>query len=84
MVALVTTYLPTLLLSGFVFSILSMPLALRIISHLIPARYFITITRGIFLKGAGLGVLWPQAVGMALFAVFALLLAVRSFRKEIG
>jgi ABC-2 type transport system permease protein len=84
MVALVTTYLPTLLLSGFVFSILSMPLGLRIISYLIPARYFITITRGIFLKGAGLDVLWPQALGMTLFAVFALLLAARSFRKEIG
>ncbi len=84
MVALVTTYLPTLLLSGFIFSILSMPLVLRVISHLIPARYFITITRGIFLKGAGLGVLWPQALGMALFAFFALVLAARSFRKEIG
>ncbi|TFH65315.1 MAG: ABC transporter permease [Gemmatimonadales bacterium] len=84
MVALVTTYLPTLLLSGFIFSIASMPFALRVISHLIPARYFITITRGIFLKGAGLGMLWPQAVGMALFAVVALLLAARSFRKEIG
>lgn len=82
-VAIMTTYLPTLLLSGFIFSIASMPLVLQAISVLIPARFFIVITRGIFLKGIGLGVLWPQALGMLAFTVVAFGMATRAFRKEI-
>ncbi len=82
--AMVATYLPALLLSGFLFDIASMPRALRAISYLIPARYFITVTRGIFLKGVGAGVLWPQGLFMLAYAVLGLGLAVRSFRKELG
>ncbi len=83
-VALMATYLPALLLSGFIFAIASMPPVLQAISYLIPARYFVTITRGIFLKGVGLEVLWPQVAGLVLFTGAALGLAVRSFRKELG
>lgn len=81
---LMATYLPTFLLSGFIFAIANMPVVLRGISYVIPARYFVVITRGIFLKGVGLDVLWPQALGLALYATIALTLAVRAFRKEIG
>jgi ABC-2 type transport system permease protein len=82
-VAMVATYLPALLLSGFLFDIAAMPPFLQGITYLIPARYFVTVTRGIFLKGVGLEVLWPQALFMAAYAVVGLGLAARMFRKEL-
>ncbi len=83
-VAMVVTYLPAILLSGFLFDIASMPRALRLFTYVIPARYYITVTRGIFLKGVGAGVLWAQALSMILFAAIGLGLATYAFRKEIG
>ncbi len=81
--ALVATYLPSLLLSGFLFDIGGMPLVLRGVTFLVPARYFVVVTRGVLLKGVGVGVLWPQAVAMIVFAVVGLTLATRVFKKEI-
>jgi ABC-2 type transport system permease protein len=83
-VAMLATYLPSMLLSGLMFDISAMPLPLRLISLLVPARYFIVVTRGVFLKGVGLGVLWVQGAAMLLFAVVGLTLAVRAFHKEIA
>ncbi len=82
-VAMVATYLPALLLSGFLFDIASMPRVLQAITYLVPARYFVVVTRGIFLKGVGIEVLWVQGLLMAAFAVLGLGLAMRAFRKEI-
>ncbi len=82
-IAMVATYLPAVLLSGFLFDIASMPPVLRAVTYLIPARYYITVTRGIFLKGVGLEVLWVQGVFMAVFAALGLGLATRFFRKEL-
>jgi ABC-2 type transport system permease protein len=82
--AMITTYLPAVLLSGFIYDIASMPAALRTLTFLIPARYFVAVTRGIFLKGVGIGVLWPEALLMIAFAALGLGLAVRMFKKEIG
>jgi ABC-2 type transport system permease protein len=81
--AMVATYLPALLLSGFLFDIAGMPWILRVVTYLIPARYFVTVTRGVLLKGVGVEVLWPQAVFMLAFAVLGLTLATRVFKKEI-
>ncbi|MGD8320845.1 MAG: ABC transporter permease [Gemmatimonadota bacterium] len=81
--ALISTYLPALLLSGFLFDIASMPRFLQGVTFLIPARYFVTVTRGIFLKGVGVGVLWPQAVLMLVYAMVGLGLATRFFKKEL-
>jgi ABC-2 type transport system permease protein len=81
--AMLATYLPAFLLSGFMFSLDVMPPALRAISYAIPARYFLVVTRGIFLKGVGIEVLALQAVLMVVFAVVGLALAVRAFRKEL-
>jgi ABC-2 type transport system permease protein len=81
---MIATYLPSLLLSGLLFDIASMPLPLRIISNVVPAKYFIVVLRGLFLKDVGLAVLWVQGVAMLLFAAAGLSLAVRSFRKEIA
>ncbi len=83
-IAMVATYLPAVLLSGFLFDIASMPTFLRGVTYLIPARYFIVVTRGIFLKGVGIEVLWPQALFMLAYAVVTLSLATRVFRKELS
>lgn len=82
-VALVATYLPALLLSGFLFDIASMPAVLQGITFLVPARYYVTVTRGIFLKGVGPAALWPQAVFMLGYAVLGVMLAAGFFRKEL-
>jgi ABC-2 type transport system permease protein len=81
--AMVATYLPALLLSGFLFDIAGMPLVLQGITYLIPARYFVVVTRGVLLKGVGAGVLWPQAAFMLAFAIVGLALATKVFKKEI-
>ncbi len=81
--AMVATLLPAFLLSGFVFPIENMPLILRIITHIIPARYFVTILRGIYLKGVGLTILWGEALFLAIFGVVVLAVAMRKFRKKI-
>jgi ABC-2 type transport system permease protein len=82
-IAMVATYLPALLLSGFLFDVEAMPGPLEAVTYLVPARYFVTVTRGIFLKGVGLEVLWPQAVFMGVYALLGLTLATVVFRKEL-
>lgn len=82
--AMVATFLPAFLLSGFMYSIEVMPRAMRALTMLVPARYFVVVTRGIFLKGVGPGVLWAQGLLMLAFALVGVGLAVRVFRKEIA
>jgi ABC-2 type transport system permease protein len=82
--AMVATYLPALLLSGFLFDIAAMPRLLQWVTLLIPARYFITVTRGIFLKGVGPEALWVEALSMLIFAAAGVTLATLAFRKEIA
>jgi ABC-2 type transport system permease protein len=81
--AMVVTFLPAYLLSGFMFPIASMPLVLRVITHVVPARYFLVVTRGIFLKGVGVNVLYIQGLAMIGFALAGVTLAIRAFRKEL-
>jgi len=76
-ISLLISLLPSVLLSGFIFEIRSMPIALRAITHLIPARYYLVILRGIILKGTGLGPYWDQMGYLALFAAVVLGLASR-------
>ncbi|MDH3225397.1 MAG: ABC transporter permease subunit, partial [Gemmatimonadota bacterium] len=82
-VALLGSMLPSLLLSGFLYDIDGMPMALKAVSYLVPARYFITVTRGIFLKGVGIEVLWGDALFMLAYATLGIFLATRFFRKEL-
>ena len=82
--ALLATYLPALLLSGFIFPIDTMPVVLQGITYAIPARYYVSVTKGVFLKGVGMDVLWPQALAMLIFAAVGLGLALHAFRKEIA
>ena len=82
--AMVTTFLPTFLLSGFIYAIANMPQPIQIITHIIPARYFIALLRAIYLKGVGLTVMTVDAVFLALFAVVMMVLANVKFRKKLG
>ena len=81
--AMVATLLPAFLLSGFVFPIANMPLFLQGVTHAIPARYFVTILRGIYLKGVGLRVLIGDILFLAVFGSLVFALAVRKFRKKM-
>ena len=73
-----------LLLSGFLFDVANMPIVLRTFTYIVPARYYITVTRGIFLKGVGLESLWPQGISMVVFAIVGLSLAAAAFKKRIA
>ncbi len=82
-IAMVATFLPAFLLSGFMFPIEVMPAPLRALTYLVPARYFLVVTRGIFLKGVGIEVLRGQGLLMIAFAVVGVTAAVARFRKEL-
>jgi ABC-2 type transport system permease protein len=82
-VAMVVTYLPALLLSGFLFDIASMPAVLRAITFVVPAKYYVAVTRGVFLKGVGLDALWVQGLSMLIYATVGITLATVAFRKRI-
>ncbi|MCA9572372.1 MAG: ABC transporter permease, partial [Myxococcales bacterium] len=82
-ISLVATMLPSLLLSGFLFPIENMHPILQAISHIVPARYYIVVTRGIFLKGTGMDVLWPELVAMGVFAFVMLAVATSRFRRSL-
>ena len=75
-------FLPTLILSGFIFPISSMPVVLQWITLVVPARYFLVALRGVVLKGLGLGQVWPSVFALAVYAAFALgLSALRLSRR---
>ena len=79
----VSTMLPAFLLSGFIFPIDNMPAAIRAVTHIITARYFVVILRGIYLKDVGLTVLAGDAAFLALFGIVVIFLSIRKFRKKI-
>jgi ABC-2 type transport system permease protein len=81
--AMLTTFLPAFLLSGFVFSIQLMPVALQVASYVVPARYLVSIAKGIYLKGIGMDILWPNALALVGAALVFLLAAIRKFQKKI-
>src|SRR4051812_2163370 len=80
--AMLTSFLPTLMLSGFIFPISSMPPALQIITHIVPARYFLIALRGIVLKGTPLYLLWPQMLALSIYALTMLTLAAARLARE--
>src|SRR5688572_10398696 len=72
---------PMIYLSGFIFPIENMPAFIQPFTYLIPLRYFLVIVRGVFLKGLGIDLLWPQAAALAGWGVAVLGLAVLRSRK---
>jgi ABC-2 type transport system permease protein len=81
-VAALVSFLPTMLLSGFVFPIASMPALLRAITYLVPARYFLIALRAIVLKGVGLQAFWTQLVALVVFAIVMMGLASVRLRRQ--
>jgi len=81
--SLLATMLPSLLLSGFFYPIENMPPVLRAVTYLIPARYFLVVIRGIFLKGVGLNVLWQELLFLSAFAIFMLIASSAKFKKRL-
>jgi ABC-2 type transport system permease protein len=80
--AVLTSYMPTLMLSGFIFPISSMPVALQVVTYAVPARYFLTVLRGIVLKGVGAMAFWQDLAALGLFATVMLGLSSLRLRRE--
>jgi ABC-2 type transport system permease protein len=79
-----SSFLPAFLLSGFVYAIETMPPVIQVITHIIPARYVVTIMKGVFLKGVGLEVLWGELGFLMLYAGIIFLLAVRKMNQKLA
>jgi drug efflux transport system permease protein len=82
--ALLISFLPTIMLSGFIFPIRSMPAALQAVTYVVPARYFLVALRGIVLKGSELGHLLPQLAALAVYAATMLALSAIRLKREHG
>ena len=80
--ALLASFLPTLMLSGFIFPIASMPVVLRGITYVVPARYFLVALRGIVLKGVGVAVVWTDLLALSIYALIVLMLASVRLRRQ--
>jgi ABC-2 type transport system permease protein len=81
--AVVTTFLPAFLLSGFVSPISQMPKVVQLVTYLIPARYFVAILRGIYLKGIGVKIIWAEGIFLLLFGLIILMVSDRKFKKKL-
>jgi ABC-2 type transport system permease protein len=79
--SLISTFLPAFLLSGFVFAIENMPWVLQLISHIVPARYYVSLTKAIFLKGVSPFLLWTQGAALVLMLVILAAITMRRARK---
>jgi ABC-2 type transport system permease protein len=83
-VGALSSLLPAVMLSGFMIPVASMPLPLQVLASVFPARYFVTLLRGVLLKGSGWAELWPQLAAMALFSTVLLSVATRKFRRRVA
>ncbi|HWA28394.1 MAG TPA: ABC transporter permease [Lacunisphaera sp.] len=82
--AMISTFLPAFLLSGFAFAIANMPLAVQVITYIVPARYFVALVKGIFLRGVGLEILWGDALFLVVFALVVIGVSIRKTRKTLA
>ena len=82
-IAVVATFLPAFLLSGFIFTIANMPRAIQMVTYIVPARYFVAILKGIYLKGVGLEILGGQALLLAIYAAVMVTLARVKLKKKL-
>jgi ABC-2 type transport system permease protein len=80
---MLSSFLPAYLLSGFIYSIQNMPKVIQAISYLVPARYFVTILNGVFLKGVGMRILWFEVFLLSVYAVLVFVGALRKMRQKV-
>ncbi len=81
---IVTSFLPSFLLSGFLYAIENMPPAIQAVTHFVPARYFVTILKGIFLRGVGLEVLWVDFLFLIAFSSLVFVAATLKLRQKLA
>jgi len=82
-IGVVTSMLPTILLSGFMFPVDNMPMPLQLLAAVIPSKYFIQVLRGVMLKGNGIDVQWPNLAAMAVFALVMIGLSSAKFKRRL-
>ena len=82
--ALISSFLPAFLLSGFVFAIENMPIPVQVVTHLFPTRYFVTILKGIFLRGVGMEVVYAEVGFLALYAALVFFVAVKRLKLKVA
>jgi len=83
LMATILFYMPNILLSGFVFPIKNMPELFQYLTYGIPLRYFLVIIRGVFLKGVGFDILWPQMASLLVIGTIVITLSAVRFRKRL-
>ena len=82
--AILTSFLPTFMLSGFTYEIFNMPQWVQWVTYLVPARYFIVILRGIYLKGVGIESLWLNILALSAFSFITVRMAILKFKKKVA
>jgi ABC-2 type transport system permease protein len=80
---MISSFLPAFILSGFIYATENMPVVIQVFSHVIPARYFVTMLKGIFLKGVGLTVLWVELAFLLAYAAFVFTAATRVLKRKL-
>jgi ABC-2 type transport system permease protein len=83
MISLAGLLLPTILLSGFIFPVASMPLPLRMISNLIPAKWYLIIVRGIMLKGTSFGYIWKETLVLGVMTMVLMVASIKKFKTRL-
>jgi ABC-2 type transport system permease protein len=81
---ILTSFLPSFLLSGFIYAIENMPIPIRVVTYLVPARYFIVLLKGVFLKGLGVKVLFVEGLMLMAFSVLMFRLAVSKVKGKLA
>ena len=81
---MLSSMLPAFLLSGLIYAIENMPAPIRVVTYIVPARYFITLLKGIFLKGVGVQVLWAEILFLLAYATVVFLLATRKLKAKLA
>ncbi len=82
-VAVITSFLPAFILSGFIFAIENMPWVVQLVTYLVPARYFVSILKSIFMKGLGMEVFWLEVLLLVVYAAVLFAVAARKLRQKV-
>ncbi len=82
-IGILSSFLPSFLLSGFIYAIENMPVPIQVVTYIVPSRYFIAILKGVFLKDIGYSILWPQLVFLFLYAAVVFLVASRRLNQKL-
>lgn len=81
---MLSSFLPAFLLSGFVFAIENMPIPVQVVTYLFPTRYFVSVLKGVFLKGVGLEVLWLEVLLLLAYGSIVFLIATKRLRQKVA